>query len=149
MLTWIVKNFDCNKQAIIDYNALKPFESFIRKQKKKCSTKEEFSEELRKELKYRYWSRSEYELVLVKQSGRIILMPWVGCRDAQLAAIDVTGDKTFDWDTFSLYHLGRLPYTSRAKIDIWDQLVWRWDELVDYCWYTRLPYERKHSKFEL
>lgn len=148
MLTWKVKNFDCNKQAIIDYDALKGYENFVRQQKKKCATKEEFSEALQKELKYRYWSRAEYELVLLREIDRITLVPWVGCRDSQLAAINVTKDKTFDWGTFALYHLSRQPYTKHVKIDIWDQLVWRWDELVDYCWYTRLPYERKHPKFE-
>ena len=63
-------------------------------------------------------------------------------------AIDVTDDTSFDWHSFADTHIDRQLYRNTAKIDVWDQLRWKWAELVDYCWYTRLPYERKHSKFE-
>ena len=38
-------------------------------------------------------------------------------------------------------------YKNEAKIDIFDQLEYRWDEFIDLCWHTRLRYERDNAKF--
>jgi hypothetical protein len=122
-------------------------EDFIKKQKKKCAYKEEFSEVLRREFMYSFWSKSEHELIIEIDIDRVILSPWCGCREPAKAAVDVTNDTSFDWRLFAEYHLGRQCYSSKAKIDVWDQLEWNWEALVDYCWYTRLPYERDHEKF--
>ena len=146
MLTWKVKRFDCNRQEIVDYDVLKHYEDFIKKQKKKCANKEEFSEVLRKEFMYRFWSKSEHELLISINVDKVILTPWCGCRDSEKASIYVS-DEFFDWLTFANYHLGRHPHQTRAKFCVFDQLSWKWNELVDYCWYTHLPYERKHEKF--
>jgi hypothetical protein len=148
MLVWNVKRYDCNADIIRDYNVLKYAEDFIKKQKKKCADKEEFAEALKRELMYRFWSKAEHELIIEVVIDRVILSPWCGCREPALVAIDVTSDTSFDWRLFAEYHIGRQCYSSKAKIDVWDQLAIRFDELVDYCWYTRLPYERKNKKFE-
>ena len=76
-----------------------------------------------------------------------MLKPWSGCREPMKAAIDVTDDSTFDWHSFADHHIDRQICGDRAKIDIWEQCAWCWKELVDYCWYTHLPYERDHEKF--
>ena len=149
MLTWKVKNFDSNRQRIVDYDVLKYREATVKKLKKKCATKAEFAKELEHELHWQYWSRSEYELIIEVLGNRVILTPWCGCCEPVMAALDVTDDKTFNWCEFADYHIDKQLYKSKAKIDIWNQLRWRWGELVDYCWYTRLPYERKNPKFEL
>lgn len=146
LLTWKVKRFDCNKQAIVDYDILKYYEDFIKRQKKKCTNKEEFSEALRREFMHRFWSKSEYELLISISVDKVILSPWCGCRDSEKASIFVS-DKSFDWFTFANYHLSKYPQHNKVKIDVYSQLLWRWNELVDYCWYTHLPYERKHEKF--
>ena len=148
MLTWNVKRFDCNKQAIVDYNILKYSEEVIKKLKKKCSNKEEFSKELEHEFRWRFWSKSEHELLIEIVDKHVILIPWSGCREPMKAAIDVTDDDTFDWLRFADYQIDRQLYRDRAKFCVFNQLQWKWDEFVDYCWYTRLPYERKHKKFE-
>ena len=146
MLTWKVKRFDCNKQAIVDFDVLKHYEDFIKKQKKKCATKDEFSEALRREFMYRFWSKSEHELLISISIDKVILSPWCGCRDSEKASITVY-DESFDWFAFANYHLSKYPYKNKAKFCVFDQLCWQWDDLVDYCWYTHLPYERKHEKF--
>jgi hypothetical protein len=147
-LTWKVKRYDISANAIVDYDVLKYREDFIKKLKKKCADKEEFSEVLEREFRWRFWSKAEHELIIEVSIDRVILSPWCGCREPAKVAIDVTADPNFDWRLFAEYHLGRQGYGSKAKIDVWDQLAARFDELVDYCWYTRLPYERKHEKFE-
>lgn len=149
-LSWKVKNFDCNKQAIIDYNILEYREDQIKKFKKQSATKEEFAEKLRREFQYIYWSRSEYELIVsTDENDRTWLTPWVGCREPEKAKIDVTDDEIFDWRGFAEVHIKKQIYDNRAKVDIFDQLMFagQFEKLVDYLWYTRLKYERKNEKF--
>ena len=148
-LSWKVKNFDVNRQVIEDYDVLKYREDFIKKLKKKCEIKAEFAEQLRREFQWQYWGRCEYELVIeVTEDERILLKPWCGCRDEEKATIDVTNDASFDWKGFAAEHIRQQIFKNEAKIDVYDQLQWRWTEFVDYCWYTKLKYERKNSKFD-
>lgn len=144
-LSWLVKNFDCNKQVIEDYDILKYRENEIKKLKKKCATKEEFAEELRREFQYRYWSRAEWELIIERtEDGRIWLLPWCGCRESQKVKIDVTDDNIFDWKSFAEEHIGKQRYGNEAKIDVFSQLIWQWDSFVDYVWNYRHKYQRKN-----
>lgn len=147
MLVWNVKRYDCNKNLIVDYNVLRYKEDFIKRLKKIWANKEEFSERLKSQFHYEYWSKSEHELIIKLNVHRVFLRPWCGCRDPEKVTIEITNDGCFDWLGFANYHLSRQVYSNSTKIDVWDQLIWRWNDLVDYCWYTRLPYERKHEKF--
>ena len=148
-LSWKVKNFDCNKQVIEDYDILKYREDFIKKLKKKCATKEEFAEQLRRECMHHFWSKCEYELIIeVDDNNHIWLNPWVGCREPENVRIDVTDIEGFDWKGFAEKHISKQIFKNKAKIDVFDQLEWKWTEFVDYCWHTRLKYERKDSKFD-
>jgi hypothetical protein len=71
----------------------------------------------------------------------------VGCRNPDEVKIDVTDEKDFDWRGFANEHIGKQIYKNEAKIDIWDQIEYRFDKFIDYLWYTRLKYEREHEKF--
>ena len=149
-LSWLVKNFDCNAQKIVDYDILKYRTDFIKKLKKKCDNKEEFTTKLRQEMTYHYWSRAEWELIIeITEDNRVVIKPWVGCYDEKKAAVDVTDDTTFDWRGFAEYHIGKQIYENEAKVDVWDQISYdnQFEKLVDYCWHTRLPYERDYEKF--
>lgn len=149
-LSWKVKNLDCNRQVIKDYDILAYREDFIRKLKKQCANKEEFAEKLRRECFRVYWSRCEYELIIeMTEDERVLLKPWVGCRDEEQATIDVTDDTSFDWVNFAKEHIDKR-YGNDEKIDIFDQLTYsdQFEKLVDYCWYTRLKYERRDPKFD-
>lgn len=142
--SWLVKNFDINRQVIEDYDVLKYHEDEIKKIKKKCNSKEEFDQNLKSEMMYRYWSRAEYELV-IKQTeyGSILLSPWCGCRDEEKATIDVTDDTSFDWKGFAAEHIGKQIYDNEAKIDIYNQLMWQWDDFVDYVWNYHHKWQRR------
>ena len=79
LMPWLVKNFDQNTQKIVDYNVLKYREDQIKKLKKKCATKSEFAEELRKEFQWQFWSKCEWELIIeLTEDERILLKPWGG-----------------------------------------------------------------------
>lgn len=149
-LSWKVKNFDVNKQVIEDYDILKYREDEIKKLKKKCTTKENFAEQLRREFQWQYWGRAEYELIIrLTDDGHVILFPWCGWRNLERSAIDVTYDMFFDWKGFAEKHINQQNFKNEAKIDVYDQLTYgdQFKKLVDYCWYTKLKYERDNPKF--
>ena len=97
---------------------------------------------------YYYWAKCEWELVVeIDNDNRIWLNPWVGCRKPENVRIDVTDREDFDWEGFAKEHINKQIYKNKAKFDVFDQLEWKWNEFIDYCWYTRLKYERDNPKF--
>ena len=140
--SWLVTNFNCNKQKIEKYDILRYREEDIKKLKKKYPTKEEFEKELRTMCMSQYWSRAEYEVIIfIDENSRVYLKPWCGCRDDNYK-IDVTDETDFDWKGFAEKHINP-KYGSEAKIDVWDQLEYRWDEFVDYVWNYHHKWQRK------
>ena len=147
-ISHVVKNFDCNMQKIIDYDVLKHREGFIKKLKKESATKEEFAEALRRNFMSTFWMRAEWELIIrLTNDGRVLLLPWCGCHNPEEAAIDVTDDASFNWKKFAEYHISKQIYKDEAKIDVYSQLQFVWDELVTYLWTTKLKWERDNPKF--
>ena len=150
-LSWLVMYHDCNADKIKYYDILKYREADIKKLKKKCATKEEFAEQIDRELRWRYWAKSECELIIeIDDNGRVWLNPWVGSHTPEQARIDVSDRTDFDWCGFAAEHIGKQIYKNKAKIDIYDQLTYKdqFEKLIDYLWYTRLRYERRNPKFD-
>lgn len=149
-LTWLVTYYDINANKIEYCDILKCREDDIKKTKKQCSTKAEFSEKMRREFMCSYWSKCEWELIVeIDNGGRIWLKPWVGCREPENVHIDVTDRDDFDWKDFAEVHISKQIYKNKAKIDVFDQIEWRWSEFIDYCWHTRMKYERDNPKFHI
>lgn len=139
-MEWIVYNFNINAQKIETYNIFKhwSFREYAKKAAKKFKTKEEFAEQLIRELRYFFWAKSEWELVVeITEDNRIFLNPWVGCREPEKVRIDVTDDTSFDWRGFAEKHTERQIYDNKAKIDVFDQVEYMWDEFVEYTWENR------------
>ena len=148
-LSWLVTYHDCNADKITYYDVLKYREDQIKQLKKKCNTKAEFSEKIRREMMWSFWSKCEWEIIIeIDENNRVWLSPWVGSRNPVNSRVDVTDRADFDWKVFSEKHIGMQIYKNRAKIDVYDQLQWKWDEFIDYLWHTRLKYERYNSKFD-
>ncbi len=150
MIKLLVKHYNCNVNKIEDYDVLNRREPEIKKLKKKCATREDFANTLRGEFMYRFWSKAEWELIITKtEDGRVILSPWCGCSDPDSVLIDVTSDTNFNWSGFADEHIKRQVFKNRAKIDVYDQIMYgdRFSNLVDELWHTRLPYERDNPKF--
>lgn len=147
---WYVTYYSTNLDQIKQLNIIKHKERLIRELKKVCSDKAEFEKQMRLEFMSSFWSKCEWELIIeVDPDNRIWLTPWVGCREPQTVRIDVTDFKDFDWRGFAELHISRQIHKDRAKIDVFDQLNWRWQEFIDYCWGTRFKYERHNLKFNL
>ena len=145
-LSWKVKNFDCNRQVIEDYDILEYREKDIKKLKKKHLTKEKFNKALHSEMFYHFNSRCEYELIIeITEDERVLLKPWVGARDELKSTIDVTNDTSFDWKGFAVEHISEQIYKDEAKIDVYDQLMWEWDGFLDYVWNYHHKWQRRKN----
>lgn len=140
--SWLVMNYNCNANRIEHYDVLNYRVDWMKKLKKKSKDIGEFTEKLNNEMLWQYWSRAEYELVLEKCNDELWLKPWVGCRNPEEVKIDVSNDPF--WQEFSKWDKVNW-WDNEAKIDIYDQLTFKWPEFVDYCWNTHLPYERKRK----
>lgn len=150
MVKLIVKYYNVNRRAIEDYDVLLRRMDDVKKLKKKSLNKAEFADALKAEFIYRFWARAEWELIVTKtEDGRVILSPWCGCSNPDSVAIDVTDDDSFDWAGFADKNIGKQIFLNKAKIDVYDQIMYgyRFSNLVDELWHTRLRYERDHPKF--
>ena len=139
-MIWNVYHYNINSNKIETYNLFKngTFMSYIRKANKKYNNKEEFAKQLKRELQYYFWSRSEYEVIIeITEDNRIILYPWVGCKAPEKCRMDVTNDTGFDWGGFTKKHINLQGYKIKAKIDVYDQVMYDWEKFLDYVWENR------------
>ena len=139
-MKWNVYYYNCNSNKIEIYNIFKhwSFLEYTKKAIKKYKTKEEFVEQLKRELQYFFWSKCEWELVIeITEDNRIFLNPWVGCRNPEEVRIDVTDDTSFDWKGFAEKHTKQQIYGNEAKIDVYDQVEYMWNDFANYAWENR------------
>ena len=140
--SWLVMNYNCNANKIEPYDVLKYRVDWMKKLKKTVKNKDEFSDLLEREMLWQYWSRAEYEIILEKCNHELWIKPWCGCHNPEEVTIDVSNDPF--WQEFSKWDKVNW-WDDEAKIDIYDQLIFKWSKFVDYCWNTHLPYERKRK----
>ena len=96
-MTYNVYYFNINKQKIETYNIFEhgSFIKYVRKHLEDCKTKEEFSEELKSELHYYFWSKAEWE---------VIITSWVGGnRKKDAVKIDVYSQVMNNFEVFADY----------------------------------------------
>ena len=139
-LEWNVFYYNINRNKITNYNIFRHsgFNKYVKKAFEKCKTKEEFAETLRIELTYYFWSKAEWELVIeLNEDNHIFLIPWCGCRSPEEVKIDVTNDTSFDWRGFAKKHIERQIYKNEAKIDVYDQIEYVWDNFLEYVWNSK------------
>lgn len=136
-LVWnvVVENVNQNRIGVWNIFDHSSFLGDVKKNFKKYKdNKEKFADELRHSLMYYYWSKSEWEVILSNQNNRMTITPWIGgCRND--INLDVTYDESFDWRGF----YGKMvecyiKEKDSVKIDVYDQVVFRWDEFLNYVW---------------
>lgn len=135
-MEWNVYIYNINHNKIEKYNVLSHW--WFVKDIKKIKNKDEFVKKLESELRYYFWSRSEWELIIkITKDNRIFLIPWCGCRNPEEVKIDVTNETNFDWRTFADEHTKKQIYDNEAKIDVFDQVMFNWNLFVEYVWEHR------------
>lgn len=95
-LEWNVFYHDINKQKITTLNIFNhwKFAEDVQKSLKKYKDKDEFAEELRQDLMYYFWSKSEYE---------ILISAWCGGRDTKELKVDIYTQVMNNWNVFLDY----------------------------------------------
>ena len=95
-MKWYVFRHNLNAQRIERWNVFdhSRFREDVQKHLKKCQSREEFAEALRRELFYYYGSKSEWEL---------LFYPWCGGRDTKPLKIDVYEQVRANWEKFVDY----------------------------------------------
>lgn len=142
--SWKAILFDINSNKIVEHDVLTYREALVKDLKKKCLTKEEFVDRLFRDFMWQYWSRCEYELAIYIENERVFVEPWVGCKNPKLCSVDVTDYPDFDWPKFAeLMIQVKGNKDGIAKIDVYDQLKFHFNELVDFCWEYPHKYQRK------
>jgi hypothetical protein len=133
VFSWTAMHYNINADKIEPYEVLKHRESSIRDVVKKSDgDRKKVSDFLKREFLHQYWSRCEYELILTRINDRLYLYPWVGCRNPEGVRVEVTDDPNFDWAGFYVWITSKkFESAGEIKIDIYDQLIARWDELID------------------
>ena len=141
--SWKTLLFDVNSQKLVEYDVLKYREKVVKELKKKYTTKEEFADKLDLEFMCQYWSRCEYEMILYIENGRVFVKPWAGIRDPEAHAVDLTDRTDFNWLVFAEKMIKECGWRDgTVKIYVYDQLKFRFDELVDFCWNYKHKYQR-------
>jgi hypothetical protein len=141
--SWKALLFDVNSKQLEEYDVLKYREKLVKDLKKKCATKEEFVDKLNRDLMWQFWSRCEYEMILYVENGRVFVKPWAGVGDPEKYAVDITDRTDLRWPAFAEKMLKESGWREgTVKIDVYDQLKFRFDELVDFCWNYQHKYQR-------
>lgn len=119
--------YDINGKSIQKFNIFDHgrFLEDVKKDLKKCDTKEEFAEELRKDLGYYYWAKAEHEVVITSWVPHITM--------SELDRLNAEREKTlkeYDREPYSLY----VNPDVGEKVDVYEQVRLNWDLFVDYVW---------------
>ena len=139
-MCWAVMYYNCNARRLEIYNILWYREEFIKNLKKKVTSKEEFIQKMKSEMMYHHWSKSEWEVILTSKDDRIIMSPLISREDIE---VDVTDKKDFDWVGFFNKQAEHYRNKTQIKIDVWDQIYYKWDEFIDYCWNFHHKWQRR------
>lgn len=136
-MEWNVCCYNCNADKIEAFNIFRHgrFREDTQEALKIAKNKAEFALIIKRELRYYFWSKSEYELIVkLTDDNRVFLYPWCGSRNSEDEKIEVTDEKDFDWISFAKQHISKQIYKNEAKIDVSDQVRFQFDEFVDYVW---------------
>lgn len=95
-MKWIVYYHDINSDKMSTYNIFEhgSFRKYVKEVVEEYKDKDEFAKQLKSELRYYFWSKAEWE---------IILSPWVGGKNTRELKIDVYDQVMNNWDIFVDY----------------------------------------------
>lgn len=126
---WNALYYNFNKKVIETYDVVT--EKFLVELKQKHPTFNKFDKALKIEMQYRYWSKCEWELVIYKDDEGIWIKPWIGNKDVKINVSNNTGNEFYTWlsNKYSIIN-------GEIRFDIYDQLLFAWDEFVKDCWWV-------------
>ena len=126
-MIWNVYRENFNNNSIIKYNIFDHggFAQDVNKLLKEDITKDEFAEQLRRSLMHCFWCKSEYE---------VVISSWpVYIDKEELDRINSECEEYNDKWAHYPYKINISPEVSK-KIDIYSQVMLKFDIFVDYVW---------------
>ena len=126
-LVWNAYNYRSVGQGLRVFNIFDhySFMESVRKLLKKPMSTEEFSELLRREVLYYYWSKAEWELVITDTQ------PHIDSKELNRLITDCYLKRTVAEPPLLFSHVN---LSDAKKIDVYEQVRLNWDEFVDYVW---------------
>ena len=126
-LEWNVFSHDFNKKEIETYNIFNHgrFLEDVKKNLKKCETKEEFAELLRRDLFCYFGSKYEWEIVITSWVPHITV--------EELDRLNAEREKTLKEYNREPYRLYVNPDVGE-KIDVYSQVLMNFQHVVNYLW---------------
>lgn len=138
-LVWNVYNYGFGDHNLRVFNVFdhRAFMLDVEKILKADLSKEEFAENLRREVQYYYWSKCEWECVITDTH------PHIEQRELDRILDDCYRKRTKDSQHCRCTHVN---LSDADKIDVYDQLRLNWDEFVEYVWEFRKPRKSRVKK---
>lgn len=126
-LKWNVYRHDINRREIVEFNIFNHwrFEEDVKKDLRKCKTKEEFAEKIKSHLMYYFWSKCEYEVVISSFPVHIKKDEFNRLTEEFIADTEKYGHEP--------YGMWVCPDVGE-KIDIAGQVMMNFEVFVDYVW---------------
>ena len=126
-MIWNVYREDFNNRAIVKYNIFNHggFAQDVNKLLKEDITKDELAEQLKRSLRYYFWGKSEYEVVITSWPVYIYR--------AELDRLNTEYEEYNNkWGHYP-YNINVVPDVGK-KIDIYNQVMMNFDIFVDMIW---------------
>ena len=126
-MTWYVYRENMNNKSIEKFNIFYHggFRKDVEDAAKIAQTKEIFAELVQRSLRYYFWCKSEYEVVVTSWP------PYID--KAELDRVNTEYDEYYKrW--------GHYPYCAHInpmigeKVDFYDQVMMNWDAFIEYLW---------------
>lgn len=126
-LEWNVYSHDFNRKEIETFNIFNHgrFLEDVKKNLKKCETKDKFAEELRRSLFYYFGSKCEWEVVITSWVPHITI--------SELDRLNAEREETLKKYNRNPYSLYVNPEVGE-KVDVYEQVRLNWNVFVDYVW---------------
>lgn len=138
-LEWNVYRHSVNSKKIEQFNIFEHgrFLEDVKKDLKKCETKEEFADKLRGNLAYYYWAKCEHEIVISSFPVRI--------KKEEFGRLNTEFKRDSERYGHEPCSMWVCPDVGE-KVDVYEQVRLNWDIFVDYVWsYKRGKKKEKHD----
>lgn len=138
-LEWNVFRYDINKDKIVTFNIFNhwKFDEDVQKSLKKFKDKDEFAEQLRRDLRYYFWSKCEHEVIITSFPAYITMNELDRLNNERWLHKDRYGT-----DFFRI----NISLDTGAKIDIYEQVMNNFNIFVDYVWNSKKHRNEKSGR---
>lgn len=126
-MVWNVYREDCNRGAIVKYNIFDHggFAQDVKKLLKEDVPKSEFAKQLNSSLRYWFWGKTEYE---------VVISSWpVYIDKLELDRLNIKYEEYNNKWSHYPYKINVAPEVGK-KVSIYDQVMMNWEQFVDMVW---------------